>query len=365
MAELLKDLYSHDFIYSVATQFQLVYPAFDKQGFMNSIFDAQWAEKVLKARLTFIAITLQRFLPTDFQQSCVILKQVAPLFDGYQAMFFPAFIELYGLEHYQTSIESLAFLTQFSSAEFAVRPFIIKYPQQMMAQMLIWANSDNTHIRRLASEGCRPRLPWANALPLFKKNPALILPILACLKDDNEDYVCRSVANNLNDISKDNPQLVVEIAQSWLQGNPSKNRVWLVKHACRGLLKSAHPEILKLFGFSSPKHIKVDKLVVDKTLCMGEKLNFSFSLISSTVLGKCRLEFAISFMKKNGKQVEKIFKISESEIKTNSKQVSKQFNFKAISTRKYYPGAHQLFILINGVKMAQQPFELLISQKPQ
>ena len=359
MAELLKEVYSHDFIDSVATQFAVAYPDFEKQRFIDCIFDEHWQQKELKARLTFIAQSLQQFLPQDFQQSTTILRQVAPFYSGYEAMFFPAFIELFGLDEYQVSIECLAFLTQFSSAEFAVRPFIVKYPEQMMAQMLLWAGSSNKHVRRLASEGCRPRLPWASALPAFKKNPAAILPILECLKDDDEDYVFRSVANNLNDISKDHPQLVASIAHSWLAGKPSKNRYWLVKHACRGLLKSAHPEILPLFGFRSPTHISVNNLVVDEVVALGENLDFSFSLSSVKVLGNCRVEFVISFMKSNGQQADKIFKISESDIKGSAKFFHKQFSFRTISTRKYYPGEHQVGIIINGVLMEKQPFLLI------
>lgn len=359
MAELLKNVYNEVFINSVGEHFKQAYPSFKKQAFINTIFDEQWEKRELKSRLTFITHTLHQFLPSDFKQSTEILKKVAPFFGSYEAMFFPAFIEHYGLDDYQTSVECLAFLTQYSSSEFAVRPFILKYPQQMMEQMLSWASDDNFHVRRLASEGCRSRLPWACALPEFKKDPSAILPILECLKDDDEDYVYRSVANNLNDISKDHPELVVKIAQDWLQGNPAKNRRWLVKHACRSLLKSGHPEALTLFGFASPKHIKVDGLKIDATTNMGNKLNFSFTLNAHKALGKCRLEFIISFMKKNGKQADKIFKISESELTTHSKFISKQFSFKLISTRKYYPGEHQLAVIVNGVKMAQKTFLLI------
>ncbi len=362
MADLLKDVYSNMFIDSVASQFQHAYPHFDKLAFVNTIFDEQWESRELKSRLTFIAQTLYQFLPDNFSQSTTILKQVAPFFSGYEAMFFPAFVELYGIndvKDYQTAIDALEFLTQYSSAEFAVRPFILKYPDQMMAQMLDWAHSDNVHIRRLASEGCRPRLPWACALPAFKKDPSAIIPILEKLKNDDEAYVYRSVANNLNDICKDNPEVVVNIAKLWLQGTPSKNRRWLVKHACRSLLKSAHPDILTLFGFTPPSHIKVANFTIDETVHKGERLNFSFSLVAIKPLGKCRLEFVIGFMKKNGKQADKIFKISESEIEAHSKTVCKLFSFKAISTRQYYSGTHQLSIIVNGVRMAQKGFSLI------
>jgi 3-methyladenine DNA glycosylase AlkC len=168
----------------------------------------------------------------------------------------------------------------------------------MMAKMLKWSESDNVHIRRLASEGCRPRLPWASGLPLFKADPTAILPILERLKNDDEDYVYRSVANNLNDISKDNPELVVKSAQSWMQGNPTKNRIWLVKHACRGLLKSENSDILSLFCFANPRPINIENFTLDRTVKRGEKLNFSFTLSACQALGKCRCEFIIAFMKK-------------------------------------------------------------------
>jgi len=358
VTELLKNVYSESFIDSVACQFQKAYPSFEKTQFINSIFDAQWAQRELKSRLTFIAQTLRQYLPADFKKSCAILTNVAPHFSSYEAMFFPAFVELYGLDDYQTSIDTLAVLTQYSSSEFAVRPFILKYPNKMMAQMLIWANSENFHVRRLASEGCRPRLPWACALPAFKGDPTLILPILEKLKDDDEDYVYRSVANNLNDLSKDNPKLVVKIATAWMQGKPAKNRVWLVKHGCRSLLKNGEPAVLSLFGFSAPDHISLEKFEIEEQVKLGELFNFSFSLSANKTLGKCRIEFIIAFMKKNGKQADKIFKISESDIKTTSKNITKQFSFKPLSTRKYYAGAHQLIVLVNGVRLASKPFQV-------
>ncbi|WP_019615972.1 DNA alkylation repair protein [Psychromonas ossibalaenae] len=356
MAELLKHVYTTDFIASVSRKIAEIHPEFAQDEFNKTIFDRHWPDKELKARLTFIAQTLYQFLPADFTKSTAILKQAAPFFGGYEAMFFPAFVELYGLDDYHTSIDTLEHLTQYSSSEFAVRPFINKYPEQMMAQMAVWTLSNNEHVRRLASEGCRPRLPWANALAEFKKDPQEVIKILELLKDDSSLYVRRSVANNLNDISKDNPQLVVNIAREWIGKN--KHRDWIVKHACRGLLKQGHPEVLALFGFAVPEHINVISFKADKRVKIGETLDFSFSLNSSRPLGKLRIEFVLGFMKKNGKRAEKIFKISESVLNTNTKKVTKQFSFKRISTRKYYSGEHHLTIVVNGAAMCKSSFYL-------
>lgn len=358
MAELLKDVYNNVFIIDLADQVSSVYPDFCSAHFQDVIFDAKWTDKALKARIRTITNALHRFLPDDFEQSIIILTKIAPRFGGLEALFFPDFVERYGLNHYQRSLQALEYFTCYSSAEFAVRPFILKYPEAMMAQMFIWSQSDNEHVRRLASEGCRPRLPWAFALSEFKKDPQPLLSILEQLKDDPSEYVRRSVANNLNDISKDNPDVVIKIAQNWLQQVNNNNRQRLVKHACRGLLKQANPIILSLFGFHEPDNIKVIGFKADDFVVMGEKLLFSFTLSSKQVLGKLRVEFAIDFMKKNGNLAGKIFQISESTITSNCKHISKQFDFKKISTRQYYPGIHHLSVIVNGQLLSRKVFFL-------
>jgi 3-methyladenine DNA glycosylase AlkC len=227
-----------------------------------------------------------------------------------------------------------------------------------MKQMLSWAISDNHHVRRLACEGCRPRLPWAIALPAFKKNPEPVLSLLKILMNDESEYVRRSVANNLNDISKDNPEIVLNWAQQWLGEN--KNTNWIIKHACRTLLKQGNQKALALFGFAKAEHIEISQFEVQANVALGENLPFSFLLkCQKAQLGKCRIEFAIHFVKANGSQTQKIFKISESDYADKEKQIKKYFSFKKISTRKYYAGKHQLSIIINGVNLISKPFDLI------
>ena len=360
MAALLKDSYNQAYILALADQVLSVYPDFCCAAFQKSIFDNEWPDKTLKARMGTISQALHQHLPEKFQQSIHLLHKIAPQFGGYEALFFPDFVEKYGLDNYQISVQALAYFTQYASAEFAVRAFILKYPQEMMAQLFLWSQSDNEHLRRLASEGCRPRLPWAKALSEFKKNPQPILIILEQLKNDPSEYVRRSVANNLNDISKDNPDMVIKIAQTWLPKKPhiDNSRQRLVKHACRGLLKQANPTILSLFGFNRRQDIKVIGFTVDKEVTVGDKLTFSLALTSKQTLGKLRIEFAIDFMKKNGQLANKIFQLSESTLKTKRKKIIKQFDFKTISTRKYYSGKHYLTIIINGQAVAKTAFIL-------
>jgi len=360
MPEPLKNLYSAELIKALCQELNSLYQKFDAKYFTDDVFDAQWGEKELKDRMAHISRSLYKQLPGAYPEAVEILKKASLNFNGFEYMFFPGFVELYGQDEFEVSIDALEHFTERASSEFAVRPFIKKYGATMMAQMNAWADSENRHVRRLASEGCRPRLPWAMALPEFKNDPAPVLRILNKLKDDESEFVRRSVANNLNDISKDNPDVVLELARRWLGDTPERDR--LVKHACRTLLKQGQPEILKLFGFSNPGHIQVCDFVVQKSVKMGGDLPFSFTLQSTRPLGKLRIEYAIDFMKKNGKPARKIFKISESENAGKEKLLRKSYSFREISTRKYYVGQHGIAVFVNGVEMANGFFGLTKNQ---
>ena len=356
MSEPLKNLYSIELLESVSAQLQHHYPSFDRLGFIAYVMDDEWQHRELKQRMTHIAAALHHFLPMPYSKALTLLMAISIRFTGFEYMFFPDFVERYGLGHYQDSIIALEHFTEYASSEYAVRPFIKHYPDQMMAQMMIWAKSDNHHLRRLASEGCRPRLPWAMALADFKQHPAAILPILEQLKNDDSEYVRRSVANNLNDISKDNPAIVIDIAQHWFGEHPQTN--WLVKHACRTLLKQGQPEIMQLFGLVKPEHIAISHFSVQPSVKMGGKVTFSFMLVSELALGRVRIEYALGFVKKNKQLFKKVFKISEADIKTHTKTVTKSHSFKKISTRTYYEGNHSLSIIVNGHEIAHKMFVL-------
>jgi 3-methyladenine DNA glycosylase AlkC len=357
MPELLKNRYSPLLLEALCREIQQSYSAFNADRFMLMVLNDQWEARELKQRMNHISKALRECLPQDYSTAIEILKRTSPAFTGFEYMFFPGFVELYGLDHYDISIAALERFTEYASSEFAVRPFIKKYEAKMMAQMKLWAESDNHHVRRLATEGCRPRLPWAMALPAFKQDPRPVLVILEKLKADESEYVRRSVANNLNDIAKDNPSSVVNVAQQWLGGNAQTDR--LVKHACRTLLKQAQPDIMKLFGFAKPKHIQISDLRVQRYVKMKEELLFSFTLRSVQFsLGKLRVEYAMDFMKKNGKPSRKLFKLSEANHSGKEKSYYKSYSFRTISTRKYYAGAHGLAILVNGFELANAAFEL-------
>jgi 3-methyladenine DNA glycosylase AlkC len=359
MPEPLKNLYNREFISELCKYLQLEIDTFDTQRFTASVFDDEWNRKELKQRMQHISSMLQACWPDQYRKAIGILKPVSGNFSGLQHMIFPSFVELFGIDDFETSMQALEYFTSNSSSEFAVRPYIKRYPAETMQQMEAWASSSNEHVRRLASEGCRPRLPWAMALPAFKKDPAPVIRILNILKNDESEYVRRSVANNLNDISKDHPGMVVEIARQWLGDNKATDR--LVKHACRSLLKQGEPRLLETFGFKKPDHIEISGFVVQNCVDFGGELAFSFRLqTQNKKLGKLRIEYAIDFMKHNGTRRRKIFQVSESESAGTSKTINKRHSFKPISTRKYYPGGHGLAVLVNGVELVCADFQLKV-----
>ena len=229
-----------------------------------------------------------------------------------------------------------------------------------MAQMYAWAKHENEHVRRLASEGCRPALPWAQALPSFKKDPTPVLPILEELKNDPSEWVRRSVANNLNDISKTHPELVVKIAKKWYGQNELLD--WVVKHGCRTLLKKGNRDALALFGYSDVTSVDMSNFAFEKTsISIGDDLTFSFS-IHAKAQTKVRLEYAVDYVKAKGKRSRKIFKISEITLKENEKKdYIRKHSFADVSVRKHYPGTHSIALIINGVECESLDFELLKS----
>jgi len=358
-SNLFKDLYNQKYINDLASILKTNYTSFEDQKFVSTIFDDSWKKKELKQRMRHITITMQNFLPSNYKKSISILKPVFTELGNnltLEKMVFQDFVEVFGLDDFQTSMNALEHFTIESSSEFAIRQFIVKYPKETMKQMRKWAYSNNHHVRRLASEGSRPRLPWAIALREFKKEPEQVLKILEILKDDESQYVRKSVANNLNDISKDNPETVKKIAKEWLENN--KNRDKIVKHGCRTLLKASDKEVLELFGFTKASNISIENVNIPKQIKVNEDLEFSFSLTSKENLGTLRIEYAISFLRKNSNHSFKVFKISEGNFSKTNKHISKRYSFKPITTRKYYTGTHYISIIVNGDVFYKQEFIL-------
>ena len=367
MAEALKNMFNEQFVLPFSEICKNHIPNFDTKEFIDSVFDENWMHLELKPRIKHIAHSLHKQLSEDIPEN---LKRIVSISedirinqnkqDTFEYLILCDYIEVYGLEHLQESLEAIEKVTVLASCEFAIRPFIIKYPKACFEKLTSWSNHENASVRRLSSEGCRPRLPWGMGIPFLKKNASLIIPILETLKDDVSLYVRRSVANNINDISKDHPEIVLTLLKKWY--GTSEERNWLVKHAARTLLKQGHPEALKIFGYGDVKHLETkDFKIKNKTVSIGEYLTFNFSIQnSSTKKQKVRLEYFVYFLLSNGKLSKKVFKISERELAPQEKLAyERRQSFKIISTRKYYPGMHKLSLVINGIENDTLDFELL------
>ena len=362
MADLLKNMFNPKSLNEIAAAIRSVYPAFQAEEFVGSTMDETWDDLELKARVRKINISLGTYLPADYREALAVLDQViADCPSGLFGILFPDFVEVYGQdeENWDLSIAALERYTTYSSSEFAVRPFIIHHEERMMAQMYAWSKHENEHVRRLASEGCRPQLPWGQALNQYKKDPSPILPILEQLKADPSPYVRKSVANNLNDISKTHPELVIKLAKDWYGKNEYTD--WIVKHGCRTLLKKGNRDVMAMFGYHDVDSIEVeDFCLAPSAVSIGEDIVFSF-YISAKEAAKVRLEYGIDYVKANGRRNRKIFQISEILLGDNEKKFyEKKHSFADLSTRRHYPGTHSLTLIVNGVERCGQDFELVM-----
>ena len=366
MAELFKNIYNTKFFNRFTASVQEVVPDFNTKSFLKEIYDNEWEDRELKQRMRHITIVLKNHLSEDFHKNVDTILELIPVLikngfkpDNLEFIFFPDFIEIYGAQHLKKSIKAFEKITQFVSCEFAVRPFIIEHPEKMIPQMFKWSNHENHMVRRLSSEGSRPRLPWAMAIPALKKDPTPILPILENLKNDESEYVRRSVANNLNDISKDNPTTVISLVKKWK--GKTKETDALVKHASRTLLKQGNSEVMKIFGFGDIDRIKITNFkILTPNVEVGDYVEFTFKIKNTAnSKSKIRLEYGLYYQKANGSLSRKVFKISEKEYAANSTTlINRKQSFKIITTRKFHLGKHQVSIIINGNEMEKIDFVL-------
>ncbi len=363
MPEPLKNVYHPGFFEAFTHTAKQVIPEFRKQAFLNQVFDRNWQEMELKQRIRQIAASLHSHLPGSYPEQISLIQKMTEHIkkngeSSFPYLFFPEFIGMYGLEHLSPSLKAMEILTCFISCEFAIRPFIVHYPAEVMKQMESWSLHSDHHVRRLASEGCRPRLPWAMALPVFKKDPSPLFPILNNLKKDESLYVRKSVANNLNDIAKDHPDRVISLVQKWK--GLGKETDWIIRHGCRTLLKKANPQAYQVFGLNQNPGCSICKLKLHSSqIRIGEELEFSFQLTNETKSEAVfRLEYVIHFNKANGKPSPKIFSLKEKAFQPGSYSIRKRQSFKELTTRRHYPGKHQLGIIVNGKEMVTKTFQL-------
>jgi len=359
MAKLLKDQISKELVANVAAKFLEEYPKFNVSEYEKEVL-TNWESLELKARIMRMAVSLNSRLPNNYLDSLKIIENVSPhIKGGLEHLFIPEYISLFGLNYFDESMQALAKVTEGSSSEFAVRPFIEKDQQKAFNYLLKWTKNDNEHIRRLASEGCRPLLPWASKLVNLVENPAPIFKILENLKEDKSKYVQKSVANNINDISKHHPELIYELCKKW--GSKNKTRFWILKHGLRTLLKRGDEKALKFIGVNPNVQINIANLQIsEKSYSIGSAIHFDFiAVLQGDANQPVRMEYAVDYVKSNRKRSNKVFQIGTKNMVSGKKlHIRKKHSLKNMTTRKHCAGTHTLNIIANGKPCAAIDFEL-------
>ncbi len=359
MAALKDELYKRDAMRELAGELAKAHPGFDERTFLRKVFATGWDDLELKERMRRVTTALHATLDLPYRKAARILGKAARRKQGFHYISLSDYVEVYGQDDLETSIRALRATTLACSSEFAIRPFLINHPDRMITEMRDWATDPDHRIRRLASEGCRPRLPWGVALPALKKDPAPILPTLEQLKDDPVESVRRSVANNLNDISKDNPDIFLQVANRWHGKDAQTDK--LLKHAARTLLKRGHPAALKLFGVDDTKAL-VRKLRLAQTeVAIGSDLTFEFELKVDSPT-KVRLDFAIYYLRKDGQHSRKVYRISEGSY-DGVTCFTRRRSMKDLSTRTHNPGAHFIALIVNGREGRRRRFTLKVPRR--
>lgn len=358
-------------VHQMAEDIHTAWPEFDQSGFKEALLPIP-SELGVIDRGKRISAQLHHFLPEDYPKAIGILldsfgpELPEPEERELSVFYYLAhgdFVATHGLapQHFDLSMKALYEITKRFTAEWAIRPFLQKYQEQTLEKLSSWVTDENPHVRRLISEGTRIRLPWASRLKAFQKNPAPVLQLLDRLKTDPELYVRRSVANNLNDIAKDYPDLVVSTLTEWAKVD-NEGTQWISRHALRSLVKAGDVGALELLGF--PQNVKVqvhDFELSTNQVKMGEQIEFGFKITSREKIPcKLMIDYTMYFMKANGKQAPKVFKLSQKEIAPGETiELSKKQSFKPLTTRKYYPGTHEITLQINGASFGKKAFELV------
>jgi 3-methyladenine DNA glycosylase AlkC len=358
--EPLKEMFNKAFYEDFALQFSKADKNFNSKAFLKEVTTG--IEPLsLNQRMRRTSEVLKNHLPSDFKKAIQVMEKVIPnTRRGYTNLVFPDFVRLYGLEQVDHSLEALKLFTQFGSSEFAIREFLKRDFDKTIQVMRTWSKDKNHHVRRLSSEGSRPRLPWSFKLDEVIRNPKVTRTILENLKADEELYVRKSVANHLNDISKENPDYMLDLVNGWDKKHP--HTAWIIKHASRTLIKKGHAGSLSVFDFEKNVKVSVDNFRLSKPrLRLGESQIFNFDLISEkSTVQKLVIDYSIHYRKKSGELSPKVFKLKELELKPKQKvQLSKSQVFKDFSTRKHFKGKHLIQIHVNGKVLAQAEFELV------
>lgn len=372
--EAFKNLINPALVRAAAAHLKSAWPVFDEADFVRRA-NHGLAGLEMKARAMHIADALEATLPACFDEACRIIEAaLAPAVDpgepappdgaglrGWIVWPLGEFVARRGVLEPERALAALHALTQRLTAEFAIRPLIAAHPSLTFATLERWARDPSPHVRRLVSEGSRPRLPWGPRLKASIADPSPALPLLRALQDDPSEYVRRSVANHLNDIAKDHPELVVAWVREHLPGASNERRA-LLRHASRTLIKHGHAGMLALWGAAAPLVGTARLALTPRRLKVGDSLGLTLVLRSRSAQPQALLiDYAVHHAKADGSHRAKVFKgwvlrLAPGE----TRRLEKKHSMRAVTTRRYHAGRHMLEVRINGAAVAQAAFSLAL-----
>jgi 3-methyladenine DNA glycosylase AlkC len=358
-APALKEMFDAARFRRTAADLAKIDPALDGKRFLTLALPGLDALSLMQ-RLRRMTECLRATLPSDYHQALTRLRALAPTIDkGFVTLVLPDFVGCYGLAHFEASMDALKFFTPFGSSEFAVREFLRHDLPRTLAVMRQWSLDDNEHVRRLASEGCRPRLPWSFQLQALIADPTPVQPILENLKTDPSLYVRKSVANHLNDITKNHPGRVLDLLRSWPRENPAT--AWIARHALRSLIKAGQPAALSLIGATGKAEVQLQGLTLTPArLQPGGSFTLSVEVISTSRKSqRLVVDCAVHYIKKSGASSRKVFKWKEVTLPAGGRQtLTRRQTIRDFTTRVHHPGRHRVEILINGAVCGETWFDL-------
>ena len=357
----LKEIFDEARFRHMAQETRAVWPEFDAERFLQLALD-KLDELGIMQRVRRTAECYRATLPADFSTATDILCRVgARVNHAFAAIALADYVALCGRDDFDRSMEVLHHLTRFGSAEFAIRPFLRDESDRTLKFLRGFAEDENDHVRRLASEGSRPRLPWSFRLSAFAADPSLAFPILERLKADPSLYVRKSVANHLNDISKDHPDWLLDRLEAWPQEDP--NTRWIVKHALRTLIKKGEPRALALVGATGEALVQVEGFsVAPQVVRLGEHVTIAAEIVSTAQEPQHLVaDYAVHYVKKNGGPSKKVFKLKKFDLPPGGRQaLSIRRAIRDFSTRTHNAGHHRVELMVNGKVLAEGGFELEI-----
>lgn len=360
-APALKHLFNAARIRHIADETQAVYAAFDAEHFVE-LCSVGLNDLSLMQRMRRVTESLHATLPTDYRQALTVLRALAPrLNSGFVTIALPEYVARYGADDFDASMDALQFFTRFGTSEYAIRHFLRRDLERTLAVMRRWSTDENEHVRRLASEGCRPRLPWSFHIEPLMRDPSPVTPILENLKADPSLYVRKSVANHLNDITKNNPAWVLDRLSGWSQDNP--HTAWIVKHGLRSLIKDGDKRALGLIGAGEKADVVVRGFSVSPAaIRLGESISLSFDIASTAATAqRLVIDYAIHYVKKSGATSAKVFKLKTLALgAAETQSVTRAQGIRSFTTRVHYTGNHEVDLLVNGEKMATASFHLTV-----